>query len=72
MSASRPSITPEMIAAGADVLECVHGIGRWLAESLASSVMEAAFEAQGRAAVAGAHCYVMPSHVHGPKPTEKP
>lgn len=65
MNAGRPSITPEMIAAGADVLEHVHGIGRWLAESLTSSVLEAAFETQERAPQPGAHFYVMPSHVRG-------
>lgn len=37
--------TPEMIAAGADALEHVNDIGRWLAESLATSVLERAFEA---------------------------
>jgi len=37
--------TPEMIAAGADALEHVNDIGRWLAESLAASVLERAFEA---------------------------
>lgn len=39
------SPTPEMIAAGADALENVNDIGRWLAESLAASVLERAFEA---------------------------
>lgn len=61
----RPRVTPEMIAAGADILEHVHNIGRWLAESLASSVLEAAFEAQDRAPQAGSHTFVMPSYVQG-------
>lgn len=36
--------TPEMIVAGADALEHVNAIGRWLAESLATAVLERAFE----------------------------
>ena len=60
-----PRVTPEMIAAGADVLEHVHNIGRWLAESLASSVLEAAFEAQDRALRAGSHTFVLPTWVQG-------
>lgn len=39
------SPTLEMVAAGADALENVNDIGRWLAESLATSVLERAFEA---------------------------
>lgn len=37
--------TPDMIAAGADALEYVNGIGRWLAEALAQQVLERALAA---------------------------
>lgn len=42
--------TPEMIKAGADALEYVNDIGRWLAEELAKSVLERAFAAYQQSA----------------------
>lgn len=44
--ADRIEVTPAMVAAGADALEYVNDIGRWQAESLATSVLERALEAR--------------------------
>lgn len=62
MTTDHPRATPEMVAAGADVLEHVHNIGRWLAESLASSVLVAAFEAQERGLRAGSYPVFVPGY----------